>query len=612
MLKVFFFAIVCSISLLANPLVLEKQERLITILGTNDIHGGIEPELNKGKMVGGLHLWSGIAKAIREGVAQKYPGQAGVLTVDAGDQFQGTLLSNFDEGQLVFRAMSAIGYDAVIPGNHDYDFGPVGWLVDQSEDKAKRREAFEKIIKAAKFPMISANTFLTSSLTSKVENIRCKVTEGEAAIDWTKAEAPSFLSPYVIKSVAGVRVAIIGIDNPHTPDTTTFDNVADLCFGEEVEHYVRVRESLEGKADVFVLVIHQGNAKTDKELVPIMEKLTKPKRLVDAVISGHTHWYYNEKYNGVAAIQSGSGGSSFGRIDLVWDTNKKQLVDAKMRSVAGVKILDRECDPFVNKFSSDFCVVGKDGVAYEGIVFTADEKIHAMMLKAREVIKPIASQHLGEILHGEDKPELTRDRIKESPLADALTSAFRDASQAEVATINTGGIRDNIPKGELTYERLFKVIPFSNHGVVVGPMPTDKLIHLLYRSIRTCGSYGALMQSGLKVTFRRDCKDADKTDGIDPNAKLTHVETVTGKVLFDEKDGIPGEAPKRLTVATLDFLAAGGSGFTDFKGEKVLSDMGILREVLVEQFKKVPADWRGEMDGRWKNELPEDSIEGPK
>src|SRR5262249_18436663 len=120
-------ALVCLPALSAP---LEKNERQITILATNDIHGGVEPsgKGKKGKKSGGLALWAGVADAIRKGIQKQYKEQAGVVTVDAGDQFQGTLISNKNEGQLVFSAMDEVGYDAVIPGNHDYDFGPVGWL----------------------------------------------------------------------------------------------------------------------------------------------------------------------------------------------------------------------------------------------------------------------------------------------------------------------------------------------------------------------------------------------------------------------------------------------------------------------------------------------------
>src|SRR6266852_9607858 len=99
----------------------------ITILATNDIHGGIEPSVSKdGTIEGGLAAFSGTVQAIKAGLKRKLGDHAGVLVVDAGDQFQGTLISNHNEGRLVFQAMSQTGYDVAITGNHDYYFGPGG------------------------------------------------------------------------------------------------------------------------------------------------------------------------------------------------------------------------------------------------------------------------------------------------------------------------------------------------------------------------------------------------------------------------------------------------------------------------------------------------------
>src|SRR5262245_23022564 len=128
----------------------------ITILATNDVHGGIEPTLAKdGTVEGGLAAFSGVVQAIRAGLKQRLGDRAGVLVLDAGDQFQGTLISNFNEGQLVFQAMSQVGYDVAITGNHDYDFGPVGWLQDEpTAPDQDPRGALKAALTHAKFPLI--------------------------------------------------------------------------------------------------------------------------------------------------------------------------------------------------------------------------------------------------------------------------------------------------------------------------------------------------------------------------------------------------------------------------------------------------------------------------
>src|SRR5215471_9847273 len=213
----------------------------ITILATNDIHGGIEPGASKdGNIEGGMAAFAGTVQAIKAGLKRKLGDQAGVLVLDAGDQFQGTLISNINEGRLVFEVMSQAGYDVAITGNHDYDFGPVGWLDDQvtpaTVDKDPRG-ALKAALPYARFPLISANTFLRSSLYDGLGNKVQVKQQGcdpiapdqlKSPIDWSRAQVPDFLKPYLIKKVAEVRVAVIGIDNVLTPFTTTAANVSDL------------------------------------------------------------------------------------------------------------------------------------------------------------------------------------------------------------------------------------------------------------------------------------------------------------------------------------------------------------------------------------------------
>ena len=91
----------------------------LSIVGTNDLHGGILPRDGRG----GLALLGGYLKNLRE--ARARDGGA-VLLIDAGDMFQGTLESNVTEGASVVAAYNALGYTAAAIGNHEFDFGPVG------------------------------------------------------------------------------------------------------------------------------------------------------------------------------------------------------------------------------------------------------------------------------------------------------------------------------------------------------------------------------------------------------------------------------------------------------------------------------------------------------
>lgn len=615
------------------PLSLDEGERLITLLQTNDIHGGVEAEINKkdGGKIGGLEIWAGIASSIRQGLNRQFGNRAGVLVLDAGDQFSGTLISNTDEGQLLFSAMNEVGYDAAIPGNHDYDFGPIGpedQVTPDSKDQ-NPRGALLRLIGQAKFPLISANTYLKSSLKdrtgklARVEPVNCNRMGGQdlsppPGIRWEKALRPSFVKPYVIREAGGLRVALIGIDNPSTPTTTTAANVSDLCFRDEAQSYLDVRKQLEGQADVYVMVIHNGNTTADFGVSSVVRKIfansptqkARKGRVLDAVIAGHTHFVNNLRINGVPIIQSGSGGDMFGRIDLIWNDKMGAIDPARTRVFAGIQMHHVRCAPSV---SNVFCAVSaKEAgslLSYEGVPVVMNARVHDLVAAARKEISPIADRHLGDadgFIH--------RCRVDESPLADGLSDSFRKLSGSEIAFLNTGGLRAALDEGPVTYEDFYRVLPFGNHGVVIGPMTLEKVIPILERSIKTCGSYGALMQSGLKVQFVRSCggdeprlevKSAScPTDGatakIDENARLTRVETVDGELLWDQEHQFVVPKERLLKVATLDFLWTGGSGYDGFQGLPLMQDVGVLREALTRYWLENPAHFTSLIDSRWK------------
>jgi 2',3'-cyclic-nucleotide 2'-phosphodiesterase (5'-nucleotidase family) len=599
------------------PITLGPHERLITILGTNDIHGGIEPGKTKnGSAIGGMSFWSGVARSIRHGIRNRFgQDKAGVVVVDAGDQFQGTLISNHDEGLLMFATMNEMaerdgagnviepGYDAVITGNHDYDFGPVGWLDDQVTPQTSDqnpRGALERLVSMADFPVISASTFLRDSIVDAsgnpvdASNALCRAAKGKGQIDWNQSKLPGYVKPYLIEEIAGLRVALIGIDNDETPVTTTPANVSDLCFDEEAEAYLRVRRGLEGYADVFVAIIHDGNTDTSASATKFARKVGAAS--VDAIVSGHTHWVTNTRVDGVPIIQSGSGGLKFGRIDLIYDTQAGKVVTSRTRSFGGIELLHDRCAPSVKEFCS-----AKGGVvSYEGVPVERNARIDSLIAQARATLK----QNLPYGKLGQASGLIKVDRTRESPLADALTDALRAVSGVDVAFMNTGGIRAPIEAGEFDYEALFKVIPFNNHGLVIGPMSADKLVALLQRSITTCGAFGSLMQSGLRVSFTRDCSRTGSSQ-LDPDAALTRVDTLSGETIFDaSRGGMVAPAGRSFEVITLDFLAAGGSGFDGFKGTPVVSDVGIVREALAKYYSQNPVTLTVATDGRWSESRP--------
>jgi 2',3'-cyclic-nucleotide 2'-phosphodiesterase (5'-nucleotidase family) len=565
----------------------------VSFILTNDIHGHLEPSAPRnGKQTGGMAYLASIIHDIR-GQAEYVNEQAALFLLDSGDQFQGTLLSNYDEGQTIFKAFNKIGYDAAVPGNHDYDFGPIGWLYDKvipGKTSDNPMEVIEKLASMAKFPLLSANTYYKSSITQSngapVElDSQClpKNLTLKDPLDFSHSTRPDFLQPYTIIERAGVRVALIGIDNHATASMTTIENVNALCFRDEVETYLEIRKNLEGKADVFVLMMHNGNSDNASDASDITQKINAQyPNAVHLVAAAHTHFVHNNNIGGVYVQQNGSGSQFFGRVDLFFDPLTHTVLTDQTQSFAGISIDPTLCD------STKYPGV----CAQYSLPVAPSANIQKLIDHSNKVIGPIANRVLA---HAEET--ITRDRISENALGNILTDALRKAANTEISMINSGGIRENLAAGDVLYKNLFEVLPFNNIGVKMNAVPWGILRSVLQKSIQSCGAYGAMDESGLLIQYHRTCLPQKE---IDPTASLIHVETLAGEVLFDQGKNLIADT-RTFSLATLDFLASGGSDYSDLASATVNSEVGIAREVIADAMAMNPPILTSAVDGRMKN-----------
>ena len=249
----------------------KESSRTITILHTNDIHGhlqswpGWDGELT-GKTVGGLDR---LSARILEARASIPPNS--VLLLDAGDTIGDTMIAVETEGRAVIETMNAIGYDAMVIGNHEPDF---------TAEKLRTR------IAEARFPVLAAN--ITHRLNGKL-----------------------FTKPYIIRNVNGVRVGILGLAYPNTPLTSARKNVENLRYSGAVEtaraYVPRLRR--EG-AEIVIALTHLGLS-ADKQLA---EKVDG----IDVIVGGHSHNRMKEslQVRQTLIVQAGAHGSDLGRLDL--------------------------------------------------------------------------------------------------------------------------------------------------------------------------------------------------------------------------------------------------------------------------------------------------------
>ena len=164
----------------------------LSVVATTDLHGGVLPRGARG----GVAALGGYVRNLR---AARLADRGGVLLVDSGDMFQGTLESGLNEGAAVVRAYNTLGYSAVAIGNHEFDYGPVGPDETVQKPGEDPRGALKARASEARFPFLAANTI--DDATGK-------------PVAWPNVK------PSTIVTVAGVKVGLVGVTTIDTATTT--------------------------------------------------------------------------------------------------------------------------------------------------------------------------------------------------------------------------------------------------------------------------------------------------------------------------------------------------------------------------------------------------------
>jgi 5'-nucleotidase len=481
--------------------VVVHHARTLTILGTSDLHGQLQR----------LPLLAGYIANVR---AARATDGGGVLLVDGGDLFQGTLESNLAEGADVVRAYDVMGYAASAIGNHEFDYGPIGPAVTAKEPGDDPRGALKARIASAKFP------FLVSNIADDATGQR---------IAWPNT------APSTVVEVAGIKVGIIGASTEHTPTTTMPANFAGL-------HMLPAAASIEAEAralraqgaQVIVVAAHIGSSckdldhpddtsscEQDEELFQVIRAL--PHGMIDVFVAGHTHQVVAHRIEGVATIESMAQGRAFGRVDLRIEdgriTNatiaKPQLICPLDEHYNPVPVADCHPDP------------------YEGRPVVADARVQQI---ADEALAR-AGERRGEKLGVTLTSVVTRSIRLESAEGDLLTDLMlATRKDADVALCNGGSLRSDLPAGDLTYGQLFEAMPFDNRFALV-TVTGKQLAKLVTGDLRRPGSI--LSWSGL--TVKASCA----------GERLEVAIAIRGK---------PLDRNRTYTILTSDFLASGGDG----------------------------------------------------
>jgi 5'-nucleotidase len=519
--------------------------RRLTIVGINDTHGALLPAPapkwthgGAGGQIGGADWFGGYLEALRADARQK--GSA-VIVLDAGDEFQGTLISNQFQGRSVTEVYNALGVTASALGNHEFDFGlPV----------------LKERIAQAKYPILAANVFRKGTL-----------------------QRPDWARPSILVDAGGVRVGIVGLATRETAMVTNPVNVSELDFADGGPWAAQEADALRARgATVVVIAAHAGPFGPDREIQRIARAVEGK---VDAIVSGHQHAALGPPpmvVAGIPVVQSGSKLVSFSTIDLTLDAGGR----ARSFSV-NEGTLPRPGGP-----QGIFHSWHGAAATFRGRKVEPDARVSAILRGYDEQVKTLRETPIGETTV--DLRKGGADDLLANLAADALRSGAGGSLRAQFALQNSGGLRiTEIPAGPILFGQIFDLYPFENEQVVLS-LPAEKLRDALEAVLRA--GKGPMRVSGLRYVIDWQRFGA----GNDPRAApagaiVTRVVDEGGRPLCETKSCTKTAceaacAPGTFTVSVADFLANGGDGLSMLKDLPRRVGSVLTRDIIVSWVKE--------------------------
>ncbi|MGN0691156.1 MAG: bifunctional metallophosphatase/5'-nucleotidase [Oscillospiraceae bacterium] len=496
----------------------EEESKGIVILHTNDVHCGVYAD---DYTLGAADLAAYKARLESEGYE--------VILADAGDFIQGGVIGTLSEGKYPLQIMNKLGYDAAIPGNHEFDYG---------------MDTFFMLTENADFPYLSANF-----------------------TDLETGEKP--FDGYTIIETDEAKIGFVGVTTPETPTSsrpTYFMNdkgeyVYGFCGGGDgSELYAAVQEAVGGAlsdgADYIVVLGHMGDYVYDERWSSkaVIENVSG----IDVFIDGHSHSVIeNEKVT-----------------DKDGDSVVLASTGTKLENIGAVTITD---EGIVSE------LIGKDE-----FTLTTDESSdeYKAYTEMTDFIAGIDSEYaeLATTVVAKTAVDLTINdpdtgeravRNSETNMGDLCADAYRIKAGADIGFINGGGVRSDIAAGDITYGDIINVQPFGNTLCVVEVSGQQILDCLEKGAVYYPEENGGFMQvSGLTYEIHSYIPSSVKTDD-DGNFISVDGEYRVKNVMVN---GEPLDLAKTYTLASHNYmLLSCGDGMTMFKDCNV-----VAREIMID------------------------------
>ena len=448
-----------------------------------------------------------------------------VTLVDAGDAIQGEAIGTLSKGEDLIKIMNYLGYEFAVPGNHEFDYG-----MDQ----------FLNTI-VPKF----GGTYLSCNFVD--------LATGEPVFD-----------AYEIKTYGSRKVAYVGICTPETFTKSTptyFQNeqgeyIYSFCQGNNGQDlYDAVQKAVDAAknagADYVIAVGHLG---TDGASAPwTSTEVIANTTGIDAFIDGHSHSTFaatakNKDGKDVATVSTGTKLENIGKVII----SEAGEVSTALVSAAQITGKDTDTDAFIAGIKEKYENLVNSVVAYSDVdLAIADEN------NVRQV------------------------RSQETNLGDLCADAYRIVLDADIAFVNGGGIRVDIPAGDITFEQIINVHPFGNMACVV-EATGQQILDALEMGSRNVGigeNGGFLQVSGLSYKINTYIPSSVELNDEKEFVKVNGAYRVSDVLVGGE----PLDLGKTYKLASHNYmLKSGGDGLVMFKNSKILQDEVMLdNQVLI-------------------------------
>ncbi|WP_421332523.1 bifunctional UDP-sugar hydrolase/5'-nucleotidase UshA [Aeromonas sp. 603607] len=512
----------------------------LTILHTNDTHGRF---WHNAENEYGMAAQKTLVEQLR---SEAKAAGSEVLVLSGGDVNTGVPESDLQDAEPDFMAMNNIRYDAMAVGNHEFD-NPLSVL--------------EKQRKWAQFPMLSANIY-------------------------DKASGKHYFDPYkVFKLESGLKVAVLGLTTEDTAQLVDPNNVQTLEFRDPTTEAAKLGQQIRSnkEANLVFAITHMGhyengqhgsNAPGDVEMARAL-----PAGTLDAIIGGHsqnpvcmepgtTNKYANfkpgdncqpDQQNGTWIMQAHEWGKYVGRAQFEYQNGKLTLTSYEL---IPVNLIKRNAKGEALDANG---VVTKDPTKMQFVQdeITKDPELYNTLLGYQEK----GQQELNVVIGSADGllvGDRNSVRNKQTNLGRLITTATSIKLGVDFGIVNSGGVRDSIPAGDITYRSVLLVHPFGNTVNKAAMKGSDLATYLGQVATKTRNTGGYAQFGGIDMA-------------VDCQAKSVNITSIGGKA-FDPS--------ATYSFAIPSFSASGGDGYPKIDTINAgLVDAAVLKEYI--EIKKV-------------------------